>query len=331
MGTLRQVFPKTVIVVYLTIVAIEALVLISQLGRAPAPHRVPLAIAAPAVVAQGLVASADALPGRPFDVRILDYAESAAAADAARNAVRDGSSDAAIALDLTAETDTLYVSTVADDDLNRAVRVRITAMEGDYGRRLRVMAVPPTHNGQIGRAAAYVLTGGWVVLGFGCTAGLTVLRGPFAATFRLATARVLGLAAACVLISLFVAVLARLGNLPLIWLLGAATMLGAAWTTLALESLARLAGIGAATTLFVLLAGPLFALDDPQLLPWPWSAVTPWTLHGAALEVANHVVHFDAAPVLRAICVLAAWIGLPLLTMAVARRERVQQEQQAAA
>ena len=329
MGTLRQVFPRTVVVVCLTIVAIEALVLFSRLGHAPSPHRVPLGIAAPAVVGQGLAASADALPGRPFEAQVLDYADAAAASSAARVAVRDGSSYAALALDLTTETDTLFVSTVADAELDRVVRARVTAVEGGWGRRLRVVTVPPSRNGQVSRAAAYVLTALWVVLGFASTAGLTMARGPVAATFRLATARVVGLALACVGLSLFVAVLFGLyfgglgGSLGEVWLLGAATMLGAAWTTLALESLARLAGIGAATTLFVLLAAPLFGLNDPRLLPQPWAAVTPWTLHGAALDVANRLVHFDAAPVLRALCVLAAWIGLPLLTMAVARRERV--------
>jgi hypothetical protein len=325
MGTLRQAFPRTVVVVCLTIVAIEALVLVSQLGRSPFPHRVPLGIAAPAVVGSSLASSADALPGHPFAAQVLDYADAAAAFGAARAAVRDGTSFAAVALDLTAETDTLFVSTVADAELNRAVRVRVAAVEGGWGRRLRVASVPPSRNGQVSRAAAYVLTALWVVLGFACTAGLTLARGPVAATFRLATARVVGLALACFGLSLVVAGLSWVfwGVFGTMWILGAATMLGAAWTTLALESLAQLAGIGAATTLFVLLAAPLFGLGDPRLLPQPWAAVTPWTLHGAALDVANRLLHFDAAPVLRALCVLAAWIWLPLLTMAVARRERV--------
>jgi hypothetical protein len=326
MGSRRQVFPRSVIVVCLTVLALEAIVLVSQLGRDPAPHGLRLAIAAPGVVAQGLADQANALPGRPFRAQVLAQVDPAATTRAARGAVRNGSSFAAVALDLRAGTDTLFVSTVADADLNRVVRARVAATENSYGRGLTVIAVAPSRNPGVGRSAAYLLTALWVVAGFVCTAVLTLVRGPVARTFRLAAARVVGLAGASAVLSALIAVLARLVvdvNLPLLWVLGTAAMLASAWTTLALESLARLAGLGLATTLFVLLAGPLFALNDPQLQPWPWSLVTPWTLHGAVLELANHLVHFDAAPVLRVMLVLAAWIGLPLLTAAVARRERL--------
>jgi hypothetical protein len=326
MEALRQVFSRTVLVLCLTILAVEAVVFLSQWGRQPAPHRVPLAIAAPAVLGQEVAAAANAQAGHPFTLRIMDDAEAAKAAEQARRAVRSGTSFAAVALDLTGEADTLYLPTTADPDLARATESRIRAVEGGYGRQLRVARVAPGRNPQLGRAAAPLLTGAWVVMGFVCSAALTVVRGPAARTFRLAAARVVGLAAASAVLAVVPALFTGLSRFPLVWAVGAGTVLAAAWTTLALESLAKLAGIGLAGTLFVLLAGPEFTLSDPRLLPEPWASVTPWTLHGAAQQVAERVLHFDAAPVLRALCVLAAWIWLPLLTMAVARRERVRDQ-----
>jgi hypothetical protein len=209
------------------------------------------------------------------------------------------------------------------------VRARVATMEGGYGRTLRVVQVQPTRNPDVGREVGYLLTGLWIVAGFLCAAVLTLVRGPVARSFELAVARVVGLAAASVVVAGVIAAVASAASagspLPL-WGLGAATTLAAAWTTLAFEAMARLAGLALATTLFLLLAAPLFALDDPRLLPWPWSPVTPWTLHGSALGVAERIIHFDAAPVLRHLCTLLAWIVLPLLTLALSRRERTRDE-----
>lgn len=47
----------------------------------------------------------------------------------------------------------------------------------------------------------------------------------------------------------------------------------------------------------------------------------PWTLDGTALALAHRVVHFDAAP-RRSSPVLAAWLPIRLLTLAVVRCER---------
>ena len=58
------------------------------------PHRAPLTIAAPAVVAQQLAEEAAAMPGQPFEA---DWTDDAAAA---REAVRSGRSVAAVPVDL---------------------------------------------------------------------------------------------------------------------------------------------------------------------------------------------------------------------------------------
>jgi hypothetical protein len=73
---------------------------------------------------------------------------------------------------------------------------------------------------------------------------------------------------------------------------------------------------------FVLTAAPLVRADHPWLLPTPWSEVTPWLPHGAALEAAGQVAGYGGAGTARPVAVLLAWVVVSLVTLAISRRER---------
>ena len=90
----------------LVVVAVQTVLLAALTLRddAGSPHRVPIVIAAPAVVAQQLADEADSMPGAPFDATWTDDE------DEARERVRDGRAVAAVLVDLRTTRD-VVVST----------------------------------------------------------------------------------------------------------------------------------------------------------------------------------------------------------------------------
>lgn len=99
-----------------------------QDAREVHPHRAPVAVVAPAVVAEALVADVDALDGAPFD---------AVAATSAGEALRDlgrGELRAVVVVNLATTVDTLLLDAAADPPLNRALEEQVEAVEGGRGR-----------------------------------------------------------------------------------------------------------------------------------------------------------------------------------------------------
>jgi hypothetical protein len=323
MTTLEEAFPRPVVILCLVILSMHA-VLVSQLvAREPAPHEVTVGVSAPPIIAQALTERANALPGRPLTASPLADPEQA------RATVHHGTNAAAVAVDLAGPSDRLYVSSAGDPELNDAVEVRVRALSASYGRGLEVVTVPPASNPAVSRAVPYALTTAWIVIGFALAAGMSLLRGPLPRSWRAGAERAAGLALAAAAIALPVAVMAMpLDDVHLagLWAVGTGVMVASAWTTLACESLAGLAGLGVATLIYLLLAPPMAALRDLRLMPEPWTTVTPMTLHGAGLEIIGRLVHFGTDGLLKPTLVVAAWIGLPLLTMVVARRERLREQ-----
>ncbi|GAB2868607.1 hypothetical protein [Nocardioides pacificus] len=318
MATLGQAFPRPVLILVALVALVHvglALQLASSVG---APHHVSLVIAAPPIVAQSLAERAEALPGEPF--------QAAALADAAeaRTRVQEGDVTAAVLVDLVADRDRLLVSTADDPALREAIEVRVAAVGASYGRELEVRVLETAQNPGAERTWAHLLSGAWVVVGFLLAAALTMVRGPVARTGTHAALRLVGLTAVCSILGLVAAVATRslyAVDLWQLWAIAGAAMLVAAWVMLAFESLFGLAGIGAASAGFLLLAMPLATLRDPSLLPLPWPLLTQLTPHGATIEAVNGLVFFDDVPA-RPVLVLLVWALVPLLTLALARHER---------
>ena len=110
-----------------------------------------------------------------------------------------------------------------------------------------------------------------------------------------------------------------------LWGIGALTVFSAGATTAAFQSLFGLAGIGFATVLFLMLAGPDYIATHSLLLPQPWPRVDPRVPHGAATSAVVSVVYFGAYTVVKPVLILAAWSVLTVAITVLARREHARE------
>jgi hypothetical protein len=303
---------QVIAAVGLGLLQLVVLVTLAFAGPADEPHRAAVRVVAPPVVATAVVNRANAM------------AEALGTAAEARRSVRHGHSVAAVVVDLAASTDTLYVASANGTDLNRAVRRQIDAVERSFGRRLVVRDLVPARSGDGGARGVYAITGASVVIGFLIAIVITWRRGPVAPTLATGVARLTVVAALSVAVGLTAGVAAALrydGGFLHWSLIAALTVLAGTTTTLALESLIGVYGIGVATTLFVISAAPLVRLTSPLLLPAPWATITPWLPHGASLAAGRGQAYFGG-PDVRPLLVLTVWVAVSVMTMAIARRER---------
>lgn len=303
----------------LGVLQVVVVVSLALAGPDDATHRAPIGISAPPVVASTVLKIIDAEPGRPVVARAI------ATAAAARASVQDGSVVAAVVVDLSSETDILYIASARGTWLNSAVERQVSAIEGPLGRRVEVRDLVPARAGDAGARGVFAIVGVLVILAFAVPIVVTWLRGPVAPTFGLGVLRlavVSGSSGALGLVAAMVAAGRYGGDVPGWWLIGTLTVLAGATTTMALQSLFGVVGIGIASTVFVLAAAPLVRVSSPLLLPEPWAFITPWLPHGAALDAGINQAYFGGGNLLPPMLVLLAWTALSVLTMVVSRRER---------
>jgi hypothetical protein len=308
---------KLVAVGVLGMLQLVVLVSLALAGPSDHPHRAPFRIAAPAVVATVMVERVNALPDASMDAQAV-----ATPADA-RRSVERGRSVAAIVVDLRVDKDTLYLAGANGSALNREILKIVEDLETPFGRSVVVRDLVPAEPGP-GRASVYALAGLVVVLGFVVAVVITWLDGPVPPNVRAGARRLTMIAGISAVVGGVLGVAAALldaGALTTWWFLAAVVVLVCALTTLALESVFGVVGIGIASTLFVLTAAPLLSLTHPLMLPEPWATLTSWLPHGAALEAAMGEAYFGG-PELRPLLVLGVWGALSVMTMLVARRER---------
>lgn len=302
------------------VLVLQVLVLGSFLakGPSPTPRGAPVAVVADPVIIAAVVDQATDLADGAVD---FGTAESEAAALAG---VADGRLVAAVIVDLRVEQDTVLIASANGEDLNRSVLGLTKTIESAVGRDVVVEDVAPTRDGDDSARGVYLLIGACVLLGFIAPIGLTWLRGPVASTFARGVARLALVAASATAGGLVVAFVAavRYDVGPMgWWLIAGLTLAASATVTLALESLFGVLGIGIATALLVLSAAPMAQLTSPLMLSGPWSSITPWLPHGAALDAARAQAYFGGAD-LRSLLTLAAWSALAVLTLVVSRHER---------
>lgn len=303
----------------LGVVQIIVIVSLALAGPDDSTHAAPVRIVAPPVVATSLVEVANQAPGRPFDAGAL------ATAEEARDSVRAGRSIAAVVVDLAQEHDVLYLASANGSALNRVIEREVDAFEGAFGRTAVVRDLVPAKSGDADHRHVHWLAGIAVLTGIAVAVVITWRRGPYAETLLAGTRRfmVTGFISVVVggVLAVFYANYYDTGFGPW-WLLTMLTILATAMTTLALESLFGVVGIGVATTVMVLTAAPLVTLAHPLMLPQPWSAITVWLPHGAMLDGGTSQAYFGGEQLLRPLLILVAWTALSVLTLIVSRRER---------
>lgn len=209
-------------------------------------------------------------------------------------------------------------------DLNRAVLRVFVTVESSFGRDAVVQDVVPTRAGDEDAWGVYAIVGLCVLLGFVAPIVITGVRGPVAPTLARGLVRLAIVGASATVVGLFVALAAAArydGGLPSWWLIASLTLAASATVTLALEGLFGVLGIGVAIAMLVLSAAPMARLASPLMLPDPWSTITPWLPHGAALDAARDQAYFGGSDA-QSLQVLVAWSVLAVVTLLVSRRER---------
>jgi hypothetical protein len=272
----------------------------------PASHPVGarLIIAAPPVVSTALVASADALEGRPFDAR------AATSGEAALGDLKAGLADAVVVVDLTADSDRLYVSAAAGSRGAAEIERAVSQVEAGLGRTLTVSTVPIRGD----RHTPYLVVLVSLLLGFAAAVAVTLRRGTFATTFRAGVLRIGAFTAFGVAVGL-----CFLGQPWPAPVLVATLVVAAAVTTSALTALLGLVGLAVSSLLFVLTAAPLGRFSPPLFLPQPWQDINAAMPHGAGLDLATTMINFGGWGHPRPWAILLAWIGIGILTLVLSR------------
>src|SRR6478735_9570364 len=236
----RPAWSRPVTALVLGVLVAEVVMVAVLVRGSGAPHRVPVSVVAPPLVARAV---ADRVSASDGDRLVASPAPSEAVA---RRRLRAGASVAAVVVDLRGTRDRLLLEPVRDHPLNLAVTRRIVAVERGYGRTVDIehLAEPAARTTALPRL--YRLDLAAVLVGFLFVVAVTVWRGPVARTLRRGAARVAG---AVVLAGVAAPVLAHAPLAAVPEHAGAATVvvaltvLTSALLTMSLEALARLAGL----------------------------------------------------------------------------------------
>jgi hypothetical protein len=112
------------------------------------------------------------------------------------------------------------------------------------------------------------------------------------------------------------------GTAAHVLVVGSLTVLASASITRALEGLLGLAGIGLSATLIVGATTPLLTRTSPQQLAGPVRELLGYTPAWAARALLEDATYVGAWSPVRSLGVLAGWVLVMVLAIAVARRER---------
>ncbi|MEV4506752.1 DUF3533 domain-containing protein [Streptomyces klenkii] len=293
--------------------------------HSPRPRDVALGVVAPQQISGQLVQRLGGLPGGPLDPRTVDGGEAAAT-----RKIRNRDLDAALVVDPRGTTDTLLVAGGAGASLGQATEAVLTRAEAAEGRRVRVKDVAPAAAGDARGLTAFYLAVGWCVGGYLCAAILAISAGARPANSHRAVIRLGALALYAAAAGLLGAVIAGPvldalpGSIPGLWGLGTLVVFAVGATTLALQGLAGVVGIGLAIAIVVVLGNPSAGGAYPYpLLPPFWNTLGPALPPGAATWSARSIAYFNGNGLAPSLLVLAAWaVAGVVVTMACATLRR---------
>jgi hypothetical protein len=298
----------------------------------PRPHRVPVAIVAPAQVAPRLVASVDAIPGH------VALAQPLPSVAAATRQIRAGQLSAAIVVDPTGRTDRLLYASGGGAAVADTVQEIAGRLEAAYHRRLVDTDLVPLQSGDGRGLTGFYLVIGWIIGGYLMAAILGIANGARPDRVRELLVRLAGLVPYAVISGLGGALIvdqmlgALTGHFLALWWLGVLVVAAASAATMAFQVLFDIAGIGVVILAFVILGNPSAGgAYQPTLLPAFWRAISGWLPNGAATDSVRRIVYFASNGVtghllvLSAYLVLGAAVALGGTRLRSARRTRVAQ------
>ncbi|MFJ1594592.1 DUF3533 domain-containing protein [Kitasatospora albolonga] len=321
----NAVTPRAALLV-IGVLGLQLLFIASYVGalHKPKPTDVAFGVVAPQQMSQQLVAQLDGLPGGPLDPRTVSSEAEA------REQIMNREIDGALIVSPQGRTDTLLVASGGGTVLSSALERLLTQVEGEQGRTVRTVDVAPASPDDFDGLSSFYLVVGWCVGGYLCASILAISAGTKPANRQRAVIRtsVMALYAIAGGIGGAAIIGPVLGALPgSFWGLaglGALVVFSVGMTTLALEALTGIVGIGLAVLIIVVAGNPSAGGAFPlPMLPDFWRAIGPALPPGAGTWVARSIAYFRGNAVTGPLLVLSAWaVAGTALTLLLSMRRR---------
>ncbi len=275
----------------------------------PTPHRVPIAVVAPAQVSGQLVSKLNGIHGQPLHATAVANRSSGLAL------LRHGSTSAVLILSPVGSTDALLVASGGGAATAIAVEDVIARAEAAQHRRATVTDAVPAQPGDARSLSGFYLVVGLLIGGYLVAALLSIATRARPATIRRALIRLIVLVPYAVISGLGAAIIvgpilgALNGHLLAIAALGALIVYCAAVVTMAFQALFGTLGVALTLILFVVLGNPSAGGAYPApLLPGFWRAISPALPNGAGVEAVRRIVYFGAYGIAGNLIILALYI-----------------------
>ncbi|MET8174640.1 DUF3533 domain-containing protein [Streptomyces clavifer] len=321
----NAVTPRAALLV-IGVLGLQLLFIASYVGalHRPDPTDVPFGVVAPQQVSGQLVTQLDGLPGGPLDPRAVSGEAEA------RRQIQNRDIDGALVVGPTGSTDTLLVASGGGTVLATSLTTIVKEAEGPRQRTVRTVDVAPASPDDFDGLSSFYLVVGWCVGGYLCASILAISAGTRPANRQRAVIRTAVMALYSIAGGIGGAVIIGpvLGALPgSVWALsglGALVVFAVGTTTLALEALTGIVGIGLAVLIIVIAGNPSAGGAFPlPMLPDFWRAIGPALPPGAGTWTARSIAYFRGNAVTGPLLVLSAWaVAGTVLTLLLSMRLR---------
>ncbi|MGD0455013.1 MAG: DUF3533 domain-containing protein [Solirubrobacteraceae bacterium] len=275
----------------------------------PTPHRVPIAVVAPAQVSGRLVSELNGIRAQPL------HATAVADQSSGLTLLRHGSTSAVLIVNPVGKTDALLVASGGGAATAIAVEDVIARAEAAQHRSATVTDAVPAQPGDARSLSGFYLVVGLLIGGYLVAALLSIATRARPATIRRALIRLIVLVPYALLSGLGGAIIvgpilgALTGHLLAIAALGALLVYCAAVVTMAFQALLGTLGIALTLILFVVLGNPSAGGAYPApLLPGFWRVIGPALPNGAGVEALRRIVYFSSYGIAGNLILIAAYI-----------------------
>ncbi|MGW6284414.1 DUF3533 domain-containing protein [Streptomyces sp. NPDC055107] len=321
----NAVTPRAALLV-IGVLGLQLLFIASYVGalHKPKPTDVAFGVVAPQQLSQQLVDRLDGLPGGPLDPRTVSSAAEA------REQIMNRDIDGALIVSPEGRTDTLLVASGGGTVLSGALERILTQVEASQQRTVRTVDVAPASPEDFDGLSSFYLVVGWCVGGYLCASILAISAGSKPANRQRAAIRTAVMALYAIAGGIGGAIIIGpiLGALPgSFWGLsglGALVVFAVGMTTLALQALTGIVGIGLAVLIVVIAGNPSAGGAFPlPMLPDFWRAIGPALPPGAGTWTARSIAYFRGNAVTGPLLVLSAWAVVgTALTLLLSMRHR---------
>lgn len=333
-GEVKNAVTARAALLVIGVLGLQLLFIASYVGalHKPDPTDVPFGVVAPQQMSEQLVTQLDDLPGGPLDPRAVGSAAEA------REQIMNRDIDGALVVSGTGTTDTVLVASGGGTVLADSLVKIIAKSEESRQRTVRAVDVAPASSEDFDGLSSFYLVVGWCVGGYLCASILAISAGTRPANRKRAVIRtgVMALYSIAGGIGGAVIVGPVLGALPgSVWALsglGALVVFSVGMTTLALEALTGIVGIGLAVLVIVIAGNPSAGGAFPlPMLPDFWRAIGPALPPGAGTWVARSIAYFRGNAVTGPLLVLSAWAAAgTVATLLLSMRRRPKETETAA-